>query len=217
MLLLICNVSLIFQSAIDVTINNQCTSIELIFSACFIKDAACHMQFPRKVNANRIMKANFITGADRDTFGGALLYHLQQKDNTPISIQLLVIWRYNTNRLYSNAWLIEHENTLVWNENELEKLYSVYSSLYNIDFNTEEWLLDDKAENNVCVITWRFQNRDNHFSRERPVSSSKTTVGRFKKVSINSADKSYVNLISSVYFFIMYFQYLFIISVQISN
>jgi hypothetical protein len=46
------------------------------------------------------MKANFMTGIDRDTFGGALLYNLQWEDGASISTQLLVIWGYNPDGSY---------------------------------------------------------------------------------------------------------------------
>jgi hypothetical protein len=143
--MLIYIISLTLQSAIDVTINNQCTTIALISPVYFVKDATCHIQFPRQVNTNRIMRATFITGIDRDTFGGALLYNLQRKENASISAQLLVIWGYKYNRIYSHTQLIEHESTFTWDENKLEKLYGVYSIRYDPGSSMNEWLLDDNT------------------------------------------------------------------------
>jgi hypothetical protein len=111
------------------------------------------MQFSQQVNTN-LMKVNFITGVDRDTFGGALLYDLQRKKDTSISAQLLVIWGYRFNRAYSDAWLIEYESTFVWNEDKLRRLHDVYSSQHNINSNTVRWLLDDNTElETMCEST----------------------------------------------------------------
>jgi hypothetical protein len=129
----------------DVTIVNQCTNIEMTFSAYFIKYVACHIQFPHQVNVNCIMEANFITGIGRDTFGGALLYHLQGKEDTSISTQLLVIWGYSHDELYSHTLLIEHESTFVWNEDRLKSLYNIYSSQYGAYSDIEGWLLDNNT------------------------------------------------------------------------
>jgi hypothetical protein len=105
----------------------------------------CNIQFPQQVDSMSIMEVKFKAGMDQDTFGGVLLYHLQRKESTSISAQLLVIWGCKYNRLYSHARLIEHEGTLTWNEDKLERLYNVYNSQYNVDFITGEWLLDDNA------------------------------------------------------------------------
>jgi hypothetical protein len=129
----------------DVTINNQCTDIELTSTAYFTKDATCHIQFPLQVNTNRIMKASFITGINRDTFGGALLYHLRQKEDASIITQLLVIWGYKSDGLYSYVLPIEHKNTLVWNEDKLKRLYNIYDSQCNVSSNIERWLLNNNT------------------------------------------------------------------------
>jgi hypothetical protein len=93
------------------------------------------------------MKANFRTGIGQGMFGGALLYHLQGEEGTSISTQLLVIWGYNSDGIYLHVWLIEHESTLIWGEDELKKLYHVYNSRYDPILSTsyKEWLLDNNT------------------------------------------------------------------------
>jgi hypothetical protein len=141
----------------NVTINNQCTNIELTSLIYFTKDATRFMQFPQQVNANSIMKANFITGTDRNTFGGALLYHLRWKKDASIIAQLLVIWRCGFDRPYSHAWLIEHDITLDWNEDMLKRLYHVYDSQHEA-YSTGcrgKWLLNDNAKlKTVCKTSY---------------------------------------------------------------
>jgi hypothetical protein len=126
----------------NVTIDNQCSDIELTSPVCFTKNATCHEHLPQQVDSKSAMRANFKTDVNRDTFGGVLLYRLHGKEDTSTSTQVLVIWGYDSCRLYSYLWLIEHESTLNWNEEKLERLHNVYNSRYNIRFDIEGWLLN---------------------------------------------------------------------------
>jgi hypothetical protein len=138
--MLIHMISLTFQSIMNVTIKNQCTDIKLVSPVYFTKDATHHIQVPQQVNIHRIMKTNFTTGTDQNTFGGALLYRLQEHIST--ITQLLVIWGYESDRIYSHTWLIEHESTLAWDKDKLKRLYHAYNSQYDGRFNTEEWIMN---------------------------------------------------------------------------
>jgi hypothetical protein len=126
------------------TINNQCSNIELSSPICFTKDARCHEHFPQRVNSESIMKVNFITGVDQDTFGGASLYH---STNT----QLLVIWggrygEFHWYALYLHACLIEHEKTLIWDKDKLKKLYDEYNIQWFASNNSGTWLLNNNTK-----------------------------------------------------------------------
>jgi hypothetical protein len=146
--MLIYIISLTPQSTIDMTINNQCSSIELASPVYFVEDETYHISFPQQVSFKSIMKASFGTSMNGGTFGGVLLYRLQRKEDTSTSIQLLVIWRYKSDGLYSHTLLIEHESTLVWDKDKLKMLYDGYYSqheaYYNI--NTRECLLDNNTK-----------------------------------------------------------------------
>jgi hypothetical protein len=108
------------------------------------------VQFSQKVNPKNIMKANFKNRIGQNTFGGALLYRLQEKEDTSTINQLLVIWGYDPEGgLYLNAYLIEHDIIVIWNEDELKRLHDVYSSQYKayIALIWEVyWLLDDNMK-----------------------------------------------------------------------
>jgi hypothetical protein len=134
-----------FQSTIDIIINNQCSNIELTSPIYFIKDTTCHIHFPQQVNSMSIMKANFATNIDQDTFGGALLYHLQQKEVASINVQLLVIWGCKSYGIYSHTWIIKHESTLVWDKDKLKKFYNVYDSTRDAYPHIGRWKLDDNT------------------------------------------------------------------------
>jgi hypothetical protein len=158
--MLIYLVSFILQSTVNVTIDNQCANIELTSQVYFTKDTTCHEHLPQKMDSKNIMRATFKTSAERDTFGGILLYHLQRNGNSEsdqrsnadkdasISTQLLVMWEFRIDNLYSHVWLIEHESVLTWGEDKLERIYDVYDSLYDTDiiFNTGRWLLEDDTK-----------------------------------------------------------------------
>jgi hypothetical protein len=147
---LICIFSLILRPTIDVIIDNQCTDIELTSPVYFTKDMTCHVQLPQQVDSNSRMKVSFRTSTDRDTFGGALLYRLQRKEDTSIGTQLLVIWGCKHNDIYSYVLLIEHESTLIRSEDMLKGLCDAYNSRYEAHFlPREHWLLD----NNIILRT----------------------------------------------------------------
>jgi hypothetical protein len=136
---------------INVTIDNRCNNIELTSPVYFTKNTTCNVHPSQQVDFRNRMKVSFRTGMDQDTFGGALLYHLKGKDDVSVSAQLLVIWGWNSYRLYSHVRLIEHENTLVWDKSKLKALYAGYDSQYDIDVIIEEWFLDDnKRLKTVC-------------------------------------------------------------------
>jgi hypothetical protein len=155
--MLIYVVSFALQSIMVVTINNQCSDIELMPPAHLTKNNTCYIQSPQQVNSKNRVEIDFKTIMYRSTFGGVLLYHLQRKKNdesnnradedTAISTQLLVIWEFRIGKLYSHAWLIEHENTFVWSEDMLKKLYDVYNSQVDTEFifDSGRWLLDNNT------------------------------------------------------------------------
>jgi hypothetical protein len=150
-------VSFALQSIMEVTINNQCTNIELTSPMHFIEDVTYHGHFPQKVNSES-EKVNFKIGVHQSTLGGALLYHIQRKKNdesnnradedTAISTQLLVIWKFRIDRFYLYVYLVDHESTLVWNEEMLKMLYDVYNSQVDTEFifDSGRWLLDNNTK-----------------------------------------------------------------------
>jgi hypothetical protein len=143
--------SLTIQSVINITIDNQCSNIKLTSPVYFVQDATCRIQFPQHVNSKSIMKARFITGISRSTFGGALLYRLQEKKYTSTRTQLLVIWGYNSDKIYSHARLIEHESTLDWNKDKLKSLYNLYNIQYNVPSHLGRWWLsEDRTLKTKC-------------------------------------------------------------------
>jgi hypothetical protein len=218
--MLIYIVSLTLQSAVDVTIHNLCADIELTSPVHFIKDAMCHILLPQHVDSESIMKISFRTSMDQDTFGGALLYRLQRKEDTSTNIRLLVIWGWKSYRFYSHVWLIEHESKFIWNEDELKRLYDTYNSRYDIDFSTEEWSLgDDMKLRIVCETSHKgdFEMNIAIFEEDYLLYPTKPLwIDSNRQVSTELM-VSCIDLMLSVLFSMIYSQYLFIISVQSST
>jgi hypothetical protein len=130
----------------NMAIINQCPNVELTSPIYFTNDAMHYIKFPQQVNSKSIMKASFITGIDRSTFGGILLYRLQRREDASTCIRLLVIWGCNSYRIYLHVLLIEHESAIVWDKDKLKMLYNEYDSQDDIDLNTREWLLNDNTK-----------------------------------------------------------------------
>jgi hypothetical protein len=65
---------------------------------------------------------------------------------TSTSIQLLVILRYDNEHGFSTrALLIRHSNVITWDENTLEKLYSMYLALFSSEWIEKTWLLNNET------------------------------------------------------------------------
>jgi hypothetical protein len=157
----------------DLAIDNRCINMELTSPVYFTKGTMNYIYFPQKVGSKNVMKANFITGIDRNTFGSALLYHLQRKEDTSISTQLLVIWGCKSDRIYFCTLLVEHESTLVWDRDKLKRLYDVYNSRCCTHFNKYEWLLNDEV---IYELAQGSLKRSIIISKKILGSTSKTAV-----------------------------------------
>jgi hypothetical protein len=223
--------SLTLQSTIDLTIDNRRSNMELVSLIYFIKDATCHIQLPQQVDAKSIMKANFVTGVNQNTFGGALLYHLQRKENgesddrsdtdatsikdIPISTQLLVIWGCKFNGLYSRVYIIEHDGALTWNENKLKMLYDVYNNQYQMCSRTGDWWLDDGTMlKTKCKILHGGFKIDVIISEQRPLSLPRKPLWLDPNRQVpTKLMLSCINRMLSVFFFKMCSLHSFIISV----
>jgi hypothetical protein len=130
------------------------------------------------VDANSETRASFGRDTFKIEFTNTLLYKLQRKkrlesndqsdaNNTfagdsSTSVQLLVIWRLNDEHKFCvRALLIKHSNTITWNEDTLEKLYSMHLALLRDDWIIEDtWLLDDAT---VLVTTSKLEGKNRTF------------------------------------------------------
>jgi hypothetical protein len=115
----------------------------------------------QKVDANTMTRAGLGRDAAKNEFASALIYKLQRKkhlkpngqsnennaskEDTLTSLRLLVIWGNNSMHYFCvRALLIKHSNTVTWNKDTLEKLYSMHLSLLRDDNIIEDtWLLDN--------------------------------------------------------------------------
>jgi hypothetical protein len=140
-----------------VSIHNQCSDFELTSPAHLGHDAILIRYPDQKVNANTMTKVSLGKEIFKDDFSGVLIYKLHRKENheynadnaftedMPTSLQLLVIWKLNEeHRFCVLTLLIKHSSTITWNEDTLEKLYSMHLDLCrNDDIIEDTWILDD--------------------------------------------------------------------------
>jgi hypothetical protein len=153
-------ISFFLHDAYPVIVYNKCSDFELTSPSYFGYNAIWIRPPDQKVDANAVASASFAKDIAKDKFASALIYKLQRKkplesedqskaDNTftedlSTSHQLLVIWRVNdAHWLCKCALLIKHSNIITWNEDMLEKLYSMYTFLCRNDNIEDTWLLDD--------------------------------------------------------------------------
>jgi hypothetical protein len=162
------------SSEVKLVVHNQCSDFELISPAYFGRNVMWHAQPDQKVDVNNETRASIGIDIDKRGPASALIYRLQRKrhlesndqsntDNTltrdTTSIQLLVIWGINYEHGFSmRTLLIKHSITITWNDDTLEKLYSMYLDLLRADHIIENtWLLDNTT---VLMTTSKWKEED---------------------------------------------------------
>jgi hypothetical protein len=138
------------------------------------------------MDANTMTRASFGKSITNDDFVGVLIYKLQRKsglesnvgntskEESSTSVQLLVILERKSWCGFSvRALLIEHSNTIAWDEDKLRELYSMRYALLNKCHLTENndvirkyliedmWLLDDTTvlmtTSKQCRVNYVFE------------------------------------------------------------
>jgi hypothetical protein len=162
---------------LTVLVHNKCPDFELESPVYFGHNVIWFRSPDQKVDTNTVTRASFGRYILETKLVNALIYKLQMKkrcessdqsnvDNMPTedtstSLQLLVIWKSNDMdkyRLFVRALLIKHSNTIIWNEDTLEKLYSMYLAPFGDDCNIKDtWLLDD-ATALITTSNWNDMN-----------------------------------------------------------
>jgi hypothetical protein len=142
------------KSSFELNIHNQCLNVDLVSPTY---DIDCPLQCCRppdyKVCAGDTMRSAFIN--ERDVmYYGALIYRLQKKQtheyteiggNTSNSIHLLVVWRFESEKLYANVLLVEHDKEFDWYKDDLGRLYNKNDDRFRWFHCSaiETWSLDD--------------------------------------------------------------------------
>jgi hypothetical protein len=153
-------------------VHNQCSDFELV-SPVYFGYNTIWLRYPnQKVDINTTIEISFGRDVSKDEFAGALIYKLRKRrcfefndqsnvnsaltEDTPTSIQLLIMWRFNNKSEVSLcAQLIKHSNVITWNEYILENLYSTHLGLLRDDRVVKDtWRLDDAT---VLMTTSRWE------------------------------------------------------------
>jgi hypothetical protein len=160
-----------------VFIHNQCSDFELVSQVYFGHNAIWIRTFDQKLNDNTTTGASFGKDMTKYECASVLIYKLQRKNHrsnnqsnsdstfvgdSSTSLQFLIIWKLDEeHRICVRALLIKHSNSIIWNEDTLEKLYSMLFSLCKASGIIEDtWLLDDAI---VLMTAFNWEEENHRF------------------------------------------------------
>jgi hypothetical protein len=164
--MLMCIVSLIPRGAIDMTVHNQYSDIELVSPVYFCNRGTYDARSVKGKNASTMMNINFSFGLD-GLPGGILVYEVRRERNTKSDcqsstnttsaetvgdtsriMQILVAWnvkRFGEPRVH--IVLVEHDSMLILNGDKLAKLYDKVNDQLagRSDFSKSAWMVCDNT------------------------------------------------------------------------
>jgi hypothetical protein len=155
-IVLMCTISLEFQLAPCVTIQNQCSNFKLESPIYFGNGAVCPKLSGQQIDISTRMNASFEINATEDDFEGALLFKLQRctdsqrnmnasitgtDKNETAHIYMLVAWKVKDAKPFVRVVLVKHTKEFTWNEDKLRKFCDKNCS----------WL---KKYDNIISDTW---------------------------------------------------------------
>jgi hypothetical protein len=175
--MLICTISLKFQSPASIIIHNQCLNTELVSPVYFGNGVVCPKLSDQQIDIDVAMKIRFEIYATQDEFKGALLYKLQRNFNNQYGmdtlntdannseakyVYMLLAWEMKDSEHFAYVALVEHTNELVWNEDKLKKLYDKNHNLLKKYDETisDTWLMDDNV---ILKTSSKVRNSEGYF------------------------------------------------------
>jgi hypothetical protein len=183
--MLIYTVSLALQLPACLTIQNRCSNIDLVSPVYFGNGVVCPKLSDQQLDIYATMRVQFEIHTTQDEFVGVLLYKLQRHSVSQYNmgtsimeantneikyVQLLIAWEMKDSELSASVVLVERE--IIWNEDELRKLYYENNNLlkkYN-DVISDTWLMDD---NMVLKTTCRVKNLKENFELSISISEER--------------------------------------------
>jgi hypothetical protein len=160
-------------SKVELMIHHQFLGVELVSPVCAGNSVTCYLSPDQRVVAASTIRVDFNIDPDRDESIGALIYKLQKKnasqpneeiissEEEATCIQLVVVWKVNSSKEFCVAsFLIEHNNSYIWNEDRLVKLaencklfsiqHSLIKSTWSIRNNTVARMILNIAREKEC-------------------------------------------------------------------
>jgi hypothetical protein len=151
-------------------IHNQCLNIDLV-SPEYSTDVwlKCHRPPDYKVCAGDAMRSSFIISRPGNVSCGVLIYRLKRRqlheyieinEYTSNAVHLLVVWSVSeSNELYVDVLLVEHDKRFDWNKDDLKDFYRENFDQFRLspDSATETWSLDDHT---ALMITSEIMNEN---------------------------------------------------------
>jgi hypothetical protein len=151
-------------------IHNQCLNIDLV-SPEYSTDVwlKCHRPPDYKVRSGDAMRSSFIISRPGNVSCGVLIYRLKRRqlheyieinEYTSNAVHLLVVWSVSeSNELYVDVLLVEHDKRFEWNKDDLKDFYRENFDQFRLspDSATETWSLDDHT---ALMITSEIMNEN---------------------------------------------------------
>jgi hypothetical protein len=179
LIVLMYTVSLPIRPSFKLNIYNRCLNVGLASPVCITSDELeCHRVPDYEACTGGTMRSCFVIKSDDESYG-VLMYKLQRKrthksaeisKDTSSIAQILVVWRISESKeLYTNVLLVEHDNSLIWNEDKLNKLYHKNHDWLKeyTDTTSDTWLVD-----NDIVLKTTFSVKDLKGNPELNISIS---------------------------------------------
>jgi hypothetical protein len=142
------------KETLNITICNLYPDIELTSLVYFSDCTACHVSPDQQIDTDSTMVASFGIGSEQYYFKGALLYKLQRKHSSRVSIKetaasmyLLVVWDIGWYVYGFYVRLIECTNDFTWDENKLWALHDQYKYEFRKTYKDSiiTWLMNDST------------------------------------------------------------------------
>jgi hypothetical protein len=182
--ILIYTVSLAFQMSSCVTIQNQCSNINLVSPVYFGNGVVCPKIFGQQIDISTKMNAIFEINATQDDFEGALLFKLQRYTDRQhnmnvlttvtdkcetVYIYMLAAWKVKDSKPFVRVALVKHTKEFTWNEDKLKKLYyknRQWLKEYD-DTTSDTWSMDD---NMIMKMSFKARNLKGNFELSISIS-----------------------------------------------
>jgi hypothetical protein len=169
LIMLIYTVRLTVRPSFKLNIHNHCLNVDLVSPTYITSDKLeCHRPPDYKVSAGDTMRVSFIIKLGYGSYD-ALIYRIQRKkphestenrEDTSSAVHLLVVWKISeSEELYAEVLLVEHEKRLDQDTDDLEELIFENNNWFRLysDSTTEIWSLDD---NTALMTIFNIMNED---------------------------------------------------------
>jgi hypothetical protein len=135
------------QRRMIVTIQNQCSTTELICPAYFSNGTLQFDEPKYNIAPNTETSIQFSVNRNQSTFSGSLIYQLHRiVKTTSNNTHIFIAWKIeHLKEPLVYVLLMEHSGTKNWNEHQLKNQYNSFQDQFNVKKTEQTWLLKDNT------------------------------------------------------------------------